>query len=168
MGSPNPQYQVGIPYDLTSIQTIKRNILAGAQTLTVAQSGSLVLFNTAAGYTVVLPVITANDIGVYFDFLWTITNTSTATKIITGAGTSFIGGAVMSSTMSATPSATLGPKMFAFNGSSNIALIAGGADTTAGGLIGTAVRLIAISSVLWHISGNIAAAGTIVTLASDT
>ena len=56
MGSPNPQYQVGIPYDLTSIQTIKRNILAGAQTLTVAQSGSLVLFNTAAGYTVPTPI----------------------------------------------------------------------------------------------------------------
>lgn len=167
MGSPYPELQVNA-WSREQGAPRKRQVLTGAQTLTVAQSGALCLWNTAAGYTFTLPVITADDVGVWFEFLGTITNTSVAMKVITGAATSYIIGMPITYVGATTPAANPGPKGFALNGSSNIAIIMGGTDTTAGGVGGVWLRLTAISAVLWHAAGLIPAAGTIVTQASDT
>ena len=144
----------------------KRNIITGATTLTMPQSGSLCLFNTAAGYTFKLPVITAETVGAFFDFLWTITNTGTACIINTDAATTFIGGGVLTFVDATTPGANPGPKGFSFNGSSHNSFSAGGGDTTKGGLMGSRVRFTALDTTHWIIEGALFAAGTIATPAT--
>lgn len=148
------------------LQFSKRNIITGATALTANQSGSLCLWNTAAGYTFTLP---APIPGIWFEFLCSITNTSVACKVITATPASqFIIGTVHTLVVATTPSATAGPKGFAFDGSSHVACTMGGSDTTAGGVVGTRIRLEGISTTLWAISGTIIGAGTIVTPAATS
>lgn len=145
----------------------KRQVLTGAQTLTSAQSGSLCLFNSATGYTFTLPIITADTIGMEFEFLVTVTNTGTACKIITGQATDLMVGEVLSFVEATTPGANPGPKGFPF-ATDKIACTMGGSDTTTGGLAGTRVRLTAVALLKWHISGLVACAGTIATPAATS
>lgn len=155
-------------YSREAAATKKRQILTGAQTLTVSQSGALCLFNSATGYTFTLPAITTEDIGTWFEFVVTVTNTATACKIITDAATTFLKGEVLTYVDATTPSSTAGPKGFAFNGSTHVACTMGGADTTTGGVAGTRVLVQAVSTTLWMIHGQIAAAGTIATPAATS
>ncbi len=155
-------------YDRDTAATKKRQVITGATTLTTAQSGSLCVFNSATGYTFTLPAITADTVGTWFDFAVSVTNTATACKIITDAATTFIAGGVITFVDATTPGANPGPKGFSFNGTTHVAATFGGADTTSGGLAGTAVRLIAVSPTRWVISGNVFAAGTIVTPAATS
>lgn len=169
MGSPNQQEAQGTyGRDQVTVQATRRQVLTGAQTLTTAQSGALCLFNSATGYTFTLPAITANDIGTWFEFLVTTTNTATADKIITDAATTFLKGEVLVYVDNTTPAANPGPKGFSFNGTTHVACTMGGADTTAGGVAGTRVRVEAISTTIWSITGTIVAAGTIVTPAATS
>jgi len=167
MGSPNQQEQQGT-LAIADTQSRKRLIAVGATTLTTAQSGTLCLWNAAAGYTFTLPAITANDVGTWFDFQVQVTNTSVACKIITGAASSFLLGSVLTSVIATTPGANPGPKAFAFDGATHVACTMGGSDTTAGGVTGTRIRVEALSATKWAISGSIIAAGTIVTPAATS
>tara|TARA_R110000868_G_scaffold40556_1_gene139830 strand:- start:1645 stop:2154 length:510 start_codon:yes stop_codon:yes gene_type:complete len=169
MGAPNQQEAQGTwERGTVTVQQTRRQILTGAQTLTVAQSGALCLFNAATGYTFTLPAVSANDVGTWFEFLVTVTNTATADKIISDAATTYLKGEVHTFVDATTPSAAAGPKGFSFDGTTHIACIMGGADTTKGGVAGSRVRLEAISTTQWMITGNIVGAGTIVTPASTT
>jgi hypothetical protein len=61
-----------------------------------------------------------------------------------------------------TPSATLGPKQFAGDGSSHIKVTMNG--TTLGGGIGTWLRFRCISATLWNVTGVVnSPSGTIAT-----
>lgn len=145
----------------------KRNLISGATTLTAAQSGSLCLFNNATGYTFTLPIITAANVGMWFDFLVTVTNTATAMKVITGQATDLIVGGVHVGVLNTTPGANPGPKFFTF-ATDKIAVTMGGADTTAGGVVGSRFRLEAVALLTWSVTGNIIGAGTIVTPAATS
>lgn len=166
MATPNLQEAQGT-FARDSVQTRKRSVTSGAQTLTAAQSGTLCLFNTAAGYTFTLPIITANTVGIWYDFLCTITNTSVVAKIITGQATDLIVGNVLSGVEATTPGANPGPKFFPF-ATDKVACNFGGTDTTSGGVVGTRVRLEATALLQWTISGNVVCAGTIVTPAATS
>lgn len=166
MGAPNQQEAQGT-WDRSQAQQIKRRVITGATTLTSADSGSLCLFNTAAGYTFTLPVITSENIGMWFDFVCTITNTSTVCKIITGQATDLIVGGVTTTVLDTTPSATAGPKTFTF-ATDKVACNMGGTDTTTGGVVGSRVRLEATKLLQWAITGNIIGAGTIATPAATS
>jgi hypothetical protein len=168
MGSPSPLAQVGLPGDPADYAIRRRQVITGATTLTVAQSGALCVWNSATGYTFTLPVITANDVGTWFDFFVSVTNTATACKIITGAASSFLIGEVLTYIEATTPGANPGPKGFSFNGTTHVACTMGGSDTTAGGVAGTRVRVEALSATQWAISGTVVAAGTIVTPAATS
>lgn len=166
MATPNLQ-EAQNTFGRDLVATKKRLVLSGAQTLTAAQSGSLCLFNTAAGYTFTLPIITNEVIGTWYDFLCTITNTSVACKVITGQATDLIVGGVLTGVLDTTPAANPGPKYFTF-ATDKIAIAFGGSDTTAGGVVGTRFRLEATKLLQWSITGNIIAAGTIVTPAATS
>lgn len=129
-----------------------------ATTLTIQQSGALVLMDAAAGYTITLP---APTIGAYFEFLQTVTQTSGTQKIATGAATIFLLGEVLTFT-----TATASPAGFAFDGSTHIAYTSNG--TTSGGIIGTRIKVEALSATVWAITGVVVGSGTIVTPASTT
>lgn len=131
---------------------------AAATTLTAQQSGALVLMDAAAGYTITLPTPVA---GMYFEFLQTVTQTSSTQKIITSAATVFLLGEVLTYT-----TATASPAGFAFDGTTHIAYASNG--TTSGGIIGTRLIMTALSATVWAITGTVVGSGTIVTPASTS
>lgn len=152
----------------TTAPSIRNNVrhtipLTAATTLTAAQSGALCVWTTATGCTATLP---APVIGLWYEFLVAVTNTGTACKVITDAATTFIGGSPLTYINNTTPGANPGPKGFLFDSAASVAVVMGGTDTTAGGIAGTRIRLECVSATLWIVSGNIVAAGTIVTPAS--
>lgn len=117
--------------------------------LTAANSGSLNLFDSAAGITYTLP---APAVGLQYNFVTSTLQTSSAHVVVTDAGsTLLIGSVVMLSGEDVTPSATLGPKMFAANGSTHIKYTSNG--TTTGGGIGTWLQFTCISATRWHVIG---------------
>lgn len=132
--------------------------LAAAATLTAKQSGALVLLDAAAGFTVTLPTPVQ---GMQFEFLQTVTQTSSTQKLITSASTIFLLGEVLTFT-----TATASPAGFAFDGATHIAVTTNG--TTTGGIIGTRYKVEALSATVWAISGVFVGSGTIATPASTT
>lgn len=129
-----------------------------ATTLTAKQSGALVLMDAAAGFTITLPTPV---IGMQFEFLQTVTQTSGTQKIITSASTIFLLGEVFTFT-----TATASGAGFAFDGSTHIAYASNG--TTSGGIIGTRFKVEALSATVWAITGVVVGSGTIVTPASTS
>lgn len=132
-----------------------------ARTLTAATSGSVNLFDaaTSIAYTLPVPVV-----GLYYDFLWTALETGgQAHNIVTDAASTFVTGYIeMISDVNVTPSATLGPKGFAGDGSTHVKVTMNG--TTTGGGIGTLLRATCISATVWNISGIVRSpSGTIAT-----
>lgn len=130
------------------------------RTLLAANSGSLNLFDSAAGITYTLPV---PAVGLYYDFFWTTLQTSSNHIIITDAASTYLlGYLTMFSDVDVTPSSTLGPKGFAGNGTSHIKITMNA--TTLGGGIGSNMRLTCISSTQWAVTGVVRSpSGTIAT-----
>ena len=122
-------------------------------TLTVGQSGALCLFGTAGGQTYILPVITADDIGMWFEFFANITGTGTY-SITTGTSSTYLVGAVDYSSTAVAE----GGDTFVANGTDDDDYTAD-SDVT-GRLVGTNLQLIAISTTQWTISGTAFGVGT--------
>lgn len=141
-----------------------RQVISGVgatRTLLTKESGALCLFDRAAGVVYTLPVVTADNIGMRFEFATTVTITSNSAKVITGSASQFIvGGTVLYIAGAAT---TLG---VAFNGTTHIASVGNG--TTTGGVIGDRFWLEAISTTQWAIQGFQSGSGTLATSASTT
>ena len=129
-----------------------------ATTLTAKQSGALVLMDAAVGFTIVLP---APVPGMFFDFLQTVTQTSSTQKIITSGAAIFLLGEVFTYT-----TATASGAGFAFNGSTHVAYASNG--TTTGCIIGTRLRCEALSATVWAITGSVVGSGTVLTPAATS
>lgn len=149
----------------TLSNVIPQIVLPGgvATTLTASQSGAVCFWDAAAGFTYTLP---APVVGLRFTFLVSVTATSSNHKLITDAGTTFLKGSVLQAVEDTTPGANPGPKDFLFNGSTHVACTMNG--TTTGGLFGTRIEVIAISSTVWAITGYVKASGTIATPAATS
>lgn len=133
-----------------------RQVISGVgatRTLAANESGSLCLFDSAAGavYTLPPPVL-----GMEFEFAVTVTRTSNAHKIITDAATTFIVGAVALANNAATTG-----EAFSADGTTIRALSSNG--TTTGGVIGDRYRVTAISATQWCIAGVLVQSGTAAT-----
>ena len=128
------------------------------RTLRAEESGTTCLFDLAAGVVYTLPT---PSIGLTFNFLTTVSDTSNSHKLITAAATQFLLGEVLMYT-----TATASPAGFAFNGTTHVACTSNGSTT--GGLIGSRVRVTAISATQWLIEGTMVGSGTIVTPAATS
>jgi len=138
---------------------LAREVVDGAgtaTTLTTGQSGALCLFNTAAGQAYTLPAITDHDIGMYFDFVATVTGTGTY-SVTTDAATTFLIGAIDSSSTTVAE----GGDTFVADGTADTNFTAD-SDVT-GRLVGTSFRCTAISTTLWAIDGQMMGVGTLAT-----
>ncbi len=139
----------------TGAMTGKSNVISGqgaTATLTAAQSGSVVLFDRAAGITYTLP---APSVGLEFDFFATTTVTSNSYKIITDAGTTLIAGAILGNVDNTANKSWVG------NGTTHIAITQAAASTNAtGGIIGSWVRVTCVTATLWVAAGMTIAGGT--------
>lgn len=133
---------------------------SGNTTITAATSGSTRLFDSAAGIAYVLP---APVVGLSYRFLWTVSQSSSNHTITTDAGTTFInGGNATFSATDVTPSATLGPKFFAANGTSHVKFTSNA--TTLGSAAGSWLEFVCYDATHWFAWGVIdSPSGTIAT-----
>lgn len=134
------------------------NVISGqgaTRTLAANESGSVCLFDRAAGIVFTLP--TNPGAGTYFDFVVTTSVTSNAAKVITGAGTELLIGAYMNVDTDTSNAVAA----FDGNGSSHVAVSMNG--TTTGGLQGTKLRFTCLSSTRWAVEGVVRGSGTVAT-----
>jgi hypothetical protein len=134
-----------------------RQIISGVgatRTLKASESGALCLLDRAAGVVYTLPAITSTNIGMSFEFQATVSVTSNAYKVITGAATQFLVGAVVASSLTAGAQDT-----FVANGTTHVAISAAGSTT--GGLIGERYVVTAVSATQWVIHGVTQGSGTL-------
>lgn len=120
--------------------------------LTQAQSGAVVLFDRAAGIIYTLP---APVLGLYYDFITTVSITTNNATVISNAATVFLLGQVVNAVAAGTST------IFFADGTSTVKIQSNG--TTSGGLIGSSYRLTCVSSTVWEVSGIVKGSGTIVT-----
>ena len=126
--------------------------VGATRTLLAEESGSLCLFDRAAGNVYTLP---APVEGMQFEFTSTVAVTSNASKIITNSASVFLVGSVMIGSLTVAESGDV----FQGNGTTHVAISMDGA--TKGGLVGGSIRLTAISSTQWAVSGTAIGAGTL-------
>lgn len=136
----------------------KQNVISGSgatRTLNELESGSLCLFDRAAGIVFTLP--TTPTPGTWFDFVITTTITSNSAKIITGSATELlIGGYTNVDTDTSNAVAS-----FTGNGSTHIAVTQNG--TTTGGIKGTKLRFTCLSATNWMVEGIVQGSGVVAT-----
>jgi len=140
---------------------LHREVLSEAvatRTLLAEESGGTFVFDRAAGTVFTLP---APVQGMQFDFFESVTITSNSAKIITDSASTFLLGEVFTYT-----TATASGAGFAFDGTTHRAITMNG--TTTGGIIGTWIRLVALSSTQWMITGLVVGSGTIATPAATS
>lgn len=125
------------------------------RTLTESESGSVALFDRAAGIVYTLP--TAPKPGSFYDFVISTTITSNAAKVITGAGTELLIGGYMNVDTDTSNAVAA----FTGNGSTHIAVSMNG--TTTGGILGTKLRFTCLSSTRWMVEGIVQGSGTVAT-----
>ena len=148
------------PVELTNTNgvTQRLHILSGSgatRTLLAADTGSLVLLDRAAGIVFTLP---APATGLYFDFVVTTSVTTNAYKFSTATqGTDFFRGPLISDDTD-TSDALVG---FPCNGTTHDNISMNGSTT--GGLVGTHVRVIGISTTVWQVQGVINGNSTVAT-----
>lgn len=162
MASTTSQNYEQVGYGVLSMQRGKCSQVVGdavaTRTLLADESGSLCLMDRAAGVVYTLP---APVIGMEFEFLTTVAVTSNSHKIITDGAATFLLGAVSTQTI-----ATVTPAGFAFNGSTHVACTSNGSTT--GGLVGSRIKVRALSSTQWFIEGMLIGSGTIATPAATS
>lgn len=124
-----------------------------ARQLLASESGSLFLFDNAAGQIYTLP---APVIGMRFDFLVTITATSNSYSIDTDAATTFIGGGIQGNSTTAG-----GADSFPATIASTVSCDLDSAET--GWLIGGYISIVCLSATTWGISGQTSGSGTLAT-----
>lgn len=143
--------------DGTLYTGVSRQVISGVgatRTLKASESGALCLLDRAAGVVYTLPVITATNIGMSFRFLATVSVTTNAYKVITGASTQFLVGSVVANSLTAG-----GNDTFVANGTTHVSISAAGVTT--GGLIGETYVVTAISATQWAIHGQTQGSGTL-------
>ena len=125
--------------------------VGATRALLAKESGALCLFDRAAGNVYTLPTPVE---GMQFDFLTTVAVTSNAAKVISQTiASEFMLGAVSSGELAAAMD------VFQANGTTHVAISSNGSTT--GGLIGSIIRLTALSSTIWGVFGVIVGSGTL-------
>jgi len=146
--------------DGCKVRGVHRQVISGVGNTTTAyqlkssDSGALCLFDAADGVIYTLP---APIVGMQFDFLVTVAGTSNAYSINTDAATTFIGGGIGSFSTTVAE----GGDSFPATISSTVSIDLD-SDVT-GRLVGTAFKLICLSSTTWGVSGNLHGVGTLAT-----
>lgn len=124
-------------------------------TLTKDQSGSVVLFDRAAGIVFTLP---ANTPGMFFDFYVTTTITSNAAKVITATGTELLVGTIFNTDTDSSDAVASWKSLVA---AGNVAVSMNGSTT--GGIKGDWLRFTCLNSTTWNVSGFTLGTGTVAT-----
>ena len=137
----------------------KRNVISGSgatRTLNELESGSLALFDRAAGIVYTLPA--ACKEGTWFEFAVSTTVTSNAAKIITGAGTELMVGSIINCDTDTSDAVAIWKSLVA---TGNVAVSMDG--STKGGIKGDYIKVTKLNSTTWHVTGVTNGTGTVAT-----
>ena len=126
------------------------NAAGTTRQLLVSESSALCVLGTAAGQVYTLPVIGADDVGMYFDFCTTVTGTGSYSIDATSAK---IGGGLLMASTGANEADFL-PATIASTVSIDLDSV------TTGENLGSWFRLTAISTAAWYCGGMAVGAGT--------
>lgn len=132
-----------------------RVVKTGAATLTAADTGALLVFNAAAGFTYTLPTVATTVAGMWFDVEVQTTVTSVVARLACATG-AFLKGTILQgqpTTFTQTARTADGSTHLAWEGN----------GTTTGGIIGDVMRVTALSTTQWSISGTNSATGSTAT-----
>lgn len=135
--------------------------LGATRTLKESESGSLVLLDKADGIVITLPKYRAGitgNVGMYFDFMVTVSCTSNSYKVITGAATELMVGSFINCDTDSADAVAIWKSLV---GSSYISVNLDG--STKGGLKGDRFRLTCLNSTTWQIEGVTNGTGTVAT-----
>ncbi len=128
---------------------------SGNTTLSAAMSGATMLFDAAAGITFTLP---APAVGLWFDFVVTVSCTSAGHKVITNTGTVLLAGLIAGGLNNTAN------KQWVADGSTHVsANMTAAASNAAGGIIGSYLRFVCATTTLWIVTGTVVQGGTPVT-----
>lgn len=119
-------------------------------------SGGNYMLSKVDGLTVALPVLTAAMVGTRFKFYIGLSCTSVGYVITTGAGSTFLGG--LYCTVAAGSGAAADSEFNIATGANNTLTLGA---TTACGLAGGWVEVVAVSTTVWAVSGVCLGSGTI-------
>lgn len=139
------------------VRGLARQVIDGVtegatRTLLKSESGALCMFNRAAGQVFTLPVLHADDVGMFFEFSVTVTGTGSY-SIDTGDAANFIGGGLLLA--STTPNqADFFPATIASTVSIDLDSV------TTGENVGGYFKLVAISATEWSVGGYAVGVGT--------
>lgn len=139
--------------DLYLAAANRRTTQTGASvlTLTEAMSGSLIECGAAEDF--ILPTIVAGNIGIWYEFIVTVTATSLT---VTAAAAQLLhGGVRIMST-----GAGVENDAFAADGTDDLIMTMNG--TTQGGIIGSTFKFTARSTTKWLVTGELTGSGTII------
>jgi hypothetical protein len=120
-------------------------------TLTAAMSGALIECGAAEDF--VLPALTAASVGINYEFL--VTTTATTLTITAATGDLLKGGVPILSTTATENDA------FSADGTDDLIISMNG--TTQGGIIGSWVKLTAMSATSWGVRGALIGSGVLIT-----
>lgn len=120
----------------------------GNTTITAAQSGGTLLFDTGSSVTYTLP---APVVGLRYDFVVSTTPAGGTYKVQTNSSSTTLYGALLLSSSTAVLMASGTGVSVAMNG------------TISGGRLGTRIEFICTSATTWAVTGVIAGSGTLVT-----
>lgn len=140
----------------------KRAVISGlglTRTLNEGESGSVIVLDKADGITVTLPAVTAGARpGTFFDFMVSVTSTSVGYKIITGAATELMVGAILNCDTDSANAVAIWPSLV---GTSNISVNLNGG--TKGGIKGDTIRVTNLNATTWQVSGITNGTGVVAT-----
>jgi hypothetical protein len=146
---------VAVSGALTYRRPVTSFTTASPTALTAADSGTQYAFNRAAGVAVVLPAVTASEVGVFYDFYFQ--TTATGDHTITAQAADLLIGAVNIQDFDTANTGT----MFAADGSDDLIMTMNG--TTKGGKKGSWVRFTCASATSWIVQGYLFGDGTLAT-----
>jgi len=127
-------------------------------TLTAAQCGQAFALDAATGVVYLMPATQA-PVGCTYDFYVTVSVTSNSHEIETNNAAHFFQGGPALIAAAAT-------SLFTCNGTTHIAFKTNG--TTTGGLVGSHIRVVVVSSTVSNLEGVNAGSGTLATACSTT
>lgn len=143
------------------VMKTRRNVISGlgaTVTLSENSSGSLVLLDKADGIVITLPKFRTGMVGMFFDFVVSVTLTSNAYKIITGAAAELMVGSILNCDTDSSDAVAIWKALVA---SSYISVNFDG--STKGGIKGDRIRLTCLNSTTWLVEGVTNGTGTVAT-----
>lgn len=137
---------------------ISATVEGATRTLHPSESGSLIVLDRAAGCVVTLP--TSAPKGAYYDFVVGTTPTTGYYKIAAGSGDVIIGQVIEHDTDVADGDND-SMSFYAGNNTTAVAILMDG--SVYGGVLGTGLRLLCLSSTAWFVSGVNKGIGSVAT-----